>query len=214
MWIYLLHIYVNIKFCVCHRITSTPMKMTFLRRVVKSWYESHCLYPSICVVGTLYPVHHTLRSHLSVIRHSCVCTRYETSREMRTRNIAPPSWHCHLIWSRCSLSLSLSLFLSSSLDFFVTCVDISSPFRWHMQSRHIYSINMSCHSHPGKDPHRWRWHSFEECRRVGTSRIEFLSIPLSLSSLTLFTNTIIRAAEDVILQRLKKLTTTASERKR
>jgi hypothetical protein len=133
MWIYLLHIDVNIKFCVCHRITSTPMNMTVLRRVVKSWYESHCLYPSICVVGTLYPVHHTLRSRLSVIRHSCVCT----SREMQTRMIAPPSWHCNLIWRRCSLSLSLSLFLSSSMDFFVTCVDISSPFRWHMQSRHI-----------------------------------------------------------------------------
>ena len=105
--------------CVCHRITSTPMKMTFLRRVVKSWYESHCLYPSICVVGTLYPVHHTLRSHLSVIRHSCVCTTYETSREMRTRNIAPPSWHCHLIWSRCSLSLSPALSFSLPLWIFL-----------------------------------------------------------------------------------------------
>ena len=30
------------------------MKLTFLRRVVKSWYESHSLYPSISVVGTLY----------------------------------------------------------------------------------------------------------------------------------------------------------------
>ena len=38
---------------VCHRKNPTPMKITFLRRVFKSRYESHALYPSISVVGTL-----------------------------------------------------------------------------------------------------------------------------------------------------------------
>ncbi len=76
--------------------------------------------------------------------------------------------------------LSIYLFLSSSLYFFVTCVDTIPPFQWHILSRHLYYNNMSCHSHPGNAPPRCRWQSFEECRRVGTSCI--LSIPLSLSS--------------------------------